>query len=85
MGGHIQAESDTYIAATFSSALFGFVDDLEIRIDPAQKVIHIRSGSRVGYGDAGVNRKRAESLKKLYNMNILKPKSLNAPQKNSTN
>lgn len=66
MGGDIQAETDRYIAATFTSAMFGFVDDFEIRIDPAQRVIHIRSASRVGRGDLGVNKKRAELLKKLF-------------------
>lgn len=66
MGGTIEAESDHYLAATFSSAIFGFVDDLEIRIDSIQKVIHIRSASRVGHGDMGVNRKRAVLLGKLY-------------------
>ena len=69
MGGSMQTESENYLAATFSSTIFGFVDDLEIRIDPVQKVIHIRSASRVGYSDAGVNRKRTELLKKIYNKN----------------
>ena len=70
MGGSIQAESDNYIASIFSSAIFGFVDDLEIRIDTNKKVIHIRSASRVGYGDTGVNKKRAELLKKLCNRKL---------------
>jgi len=69
MGGSIQAENENYLAATFSSTIFGFVDDLELRIDPAQKVIHIRSASRVGYSDAGVNRKRTALLKKTYHRN----------------
>ena len=67
MGGIIGAEGDHYFAATFSSAIFGFMDDLEVRIDPTKNVIHLRSASRVGYGDAGVNRKRTELLKNLYN------------------
>jgi len=66
MGGSIQAESDNYLAATFSSAIFGFVDDLEIRIDTDQEVIHMRSASRVGHGDMGVNRHRTELLGKRY-------------------
>ncbi|MFC1746440.1 DUF1499 domain-containing protein, partial [Candidatus Riflebacteria bacterium] len=71
MGGNIQIESDNYLASTFSSAIFGFVDDLEIRIDAIQKVIHIRSASRVGYGDGGVNKKRTELLKKLFHKKVL--------------
>jgi len=66
MGGIIQVEKDNYLAATFISSIFGFVDDLEIRIEPGQKTIHLRSASRVGRGDGGVNRKRVEQLKKLY-------------------
>ncbi len=70
MGGTIGVEGDKYLAATFSSAIFGFVDDLEVRLDSTQNVIHIRSASRVGYGDAGVNRKRTELLKNLYEQKI---------------
>ena len=64
--GEIQADNGLYISATFSSALFGFVDDLEIRVDPKQNVIHIRSASRVGRSDFGANKKRIELIKKLY-------------------
>jgi len=70
MGGTIGAENDNYFAVTFSSAIFGFMDDLEVRIDPTQNVIHLRSASRVGYGDVGVNRKRVELLKKLYKQKV---------------
>lgn len=66
MGGIINNQSDNYIAATFASKIFGFVDDLEIRTDPVHGVMHFRSASRVGYGDGGVNRKRVELFKKLY-------------------
>ncbi len=66
MGGEIHDESDQYIAATFTSRIFGFTDDFEIRVDQAHKVIHFRSASRVGYNDAGVNRKRVELFKKLF-------------------
>ena len=70
MGGNVQVESDNYLAATFTSAIFRFVDDLEIRIDSTQKVIHIRSASRVGYSDMGVNKKRTKLLKKLFNNKV---------------
>lgn len=66
MGGVINHESNHYIAATFASKLFGFVDDLEVRVDTVNGVMHIRSASRVGYGDGGVNRKRVEWFKKVY-------------------
>jgi uncharacterized protein (DUF1499 family) len=64
MGGSVQVEHDSYLAATFTSSIFGFVDDLEIRVDSERKTIHLRSASRVGHGDGGVNRKRTERLKK---------------------
>ena len=70
MGGNVHIENDNYLAATFTSAIFKFVDDLEIRIDSTQKVIHIRSASRVGYSDMGVNKKRTELLKKLFNNKV---------------
>ena len=66
MGGTLVDESDHYLAATFSSALFGFVDDLEIRIDSDKQLLHLRSASRVGHGDRGVNKKRVELLKMLF-------------------
>ena len=70
MGGSIQAENGNYLAAIFTSSLFKFVDDFEIRIDMDQKMIHVRSASRVGYSDRGINRKRIEQLKKLYHATI---------------
>jgi len=66
MGGIVQHQQSMYISATFSSPIFGFVDDLEIRIDVKNSVIHIRSASRVGHSDLGMNQKRVELLKKLY-------------------
>ncbi len=66
MGGSIQVENDSYLAATFTSSIFRFVDDLEIRVDSDQKMIHLRSASRVGHSDRGVNRERIERLKSLY-------------------
>jgi len=68
MGGSIQVERADYLAATFTSSIFRFVDDLEIRIDAGQKMIHLRSASRVGRGDGGVNRKRLEQLKNSFHL-----------------
>jgi uncharacterized protein (DUF1499 family) len=68
MGGSIQVEKTDYLAATFTSSVFRFVDDLELRIDADQKIIHLRSASRVGHGDGGVNRKRVELVKKSFQL-----------------
>lgn len=63
MGADVVATEDNYLAATFTSAIFGFVDDVEIRLDTANKVLHIRSSSRTGYADFGVNRNRVEAIR----------------------
>lgn len=63
MGGKIEQEAENYLWATFRTKVFRFVDDLECRMDAANGVIHVRSASRVGYSDLGVNRKRVEALR----------------------
>lgn len=57
---------DNYIRAEFTSRVFRFVDDVEfllLEVQPEQTLIHVRSASRVGYSDLGVNRKRIEKLR----------------------
>lgn len=44
----------------------GFADDVEFRVHPEEGVIHVRSASRVGIGDFGVNRKRVEALRQRF-------------------
>ncbi len=66
MQGVVQSNTDSYIAASFESSVFGFVDDFELRVDPIRGVIHVRSASRVGYSDGGVNRDRVRLFKDLY-------------------
>jgi len=56
----------TYIHAEARSRFFGFVDDVEFRLSPAEHVIHIRSQSRVGRSDLDLNRQRAQSLRALW-------------------
>lgn len=65
--GKVQEDSDDYLWATFTSRVFRFVDDLELRMDTDARVIHVRSGSRVGYSDLGVNRNRVEKLRTRFN------------------
>lgn len=64
MNGDIVQSEDGYVHALFSSRVFGFVDDLECRLDGA--MIHVRSASRTGWWDMGVNRKRITTLRLLY-------------------
>jgi uncharacterized protein (DUF1499 family) len=56
-------EGSNYLYAEFTSGLMGFVDDVEFYIDDAAKVIHVRSASRLGQSDLGVNRKRVEEIR----------------------
>ena len=59
----IVVEDRDYLHATFASLVFRFVDDVELRVDRDAGVVHVRSASRVGYGDMGVNRRRVESMR----------------------
>jgi uncharacterized protein (DUF1499 family) len=54
--------TETYLHAEFTSALFRFVDDVEFWIDESARTVHLRSASRIGKSDLGVNRKRVEDL-----------------------
>ncbi len=66
VGGDIMAEEGAYIAATFTSTLFGFVDDVECRNDRGTHTIHLRSASRVGHSDFGANRRRVALISSLF-------------------
>ncbi|MFX0198762.1 MAG: DUF1499 domain-containing protein [Candidatus Hodarchaeota archaeon] len=66
IGGKIQKERDGYLWATFTTKIFRFVDDVEIRMDVKNGIIHVRSASRVGYSDMGMNRKRVENLRARF-------------------
>ena len=63
MGGTIVQEDPGYLWAEFRTPLFRFIDDLELRLDERVGIIHVRSASRVGYSDRGVNRQRVEELR----------------------
>jgi len=60
---------DNYIRAQFISRVFRFVDDVEfliLEIRPKETMIHVRSASRVGRSDFGVNRKRIEQIRNKF-------------------
>ena len=52
-----------YLYAEYTSALMGFVDDVEFYFPPGGNIIHVRSASRLGHSDFGVNRKRIETIR----------------------
>ena len=55
-----------YLHGEYSTPLMGFVDDVEFLLAPEEGVIHLRSASRLGYSDLGVNRKRVEALRARF-------------------
>jgi uncharacterized protein (DUF1499 family) len=63
----IVAEKDDYLHAEAKSLIFRFVDDVEFYFPEDTPVIHVRSASRTGYSDLGVNRKRVEEIRKRFN------------------
>lgn len=65
-GGTVRNESPGYLWSTFLVPLFGFTDDVEFRLDTAAKAIHLRSASRLGFADLGVNRTRVEQLRAVF-------------------
>jgi len=60
----ITSEGD-YIHATFTSQIMGYIDDVEFLIDADAGVVHVRSASRLGHSDLGVNRARVEEIRDL--------------------
>ncbi len=63
---HIVNATDTYLYAEFATPILGFVDDVEFWLDRAHKAIQVRSASRLGESDLGVNRKRLESIRSQW-------------------
>ena len=63
----IIAANSHYLYAEFTSEFMGFVDDVECYLDEAVNEIQVRSASRLGESDLGVNRKRVEQIRTLLN------------------
>lgn len=62
-GGKIVKREPGYIYAQFTTRLMKYVDDAEFWYDPSAEVIQVRSASRLGSSDLGVNRKRIEFIR----------------------
>jgi uncharacterized protein (DUF1499 family) len=56
-------EAPGYLRAEARSRVFRFVDDLELELRPGERRVAVRSASRVGRSDLGVNRARVEALR----------------------
>ena len=62
-GATVVEQRDDYLYARFETKLLRFVDDAEFWYDPAAQVIQVRSASRLGRKDFGVNRARIEAIR----------------------
>jgi len=56
-------QTDDYIHTESTSRIFKFVDDAEFYFPEDENVIQVRSASRVGESDLGVNRRRIEQIR----------------------
>lgn len=59
----VTSADDSYLHVEVRSAIFRFVDDVEFHLRARDGIIAVRSASRVGYGDMGVNRQRVETIR----------------------
>jgi uncharacterized protein (DUF1499 family) len=59
----ILTTTDDYIRTEFTIPIVGFVDDVEFYLDRTANLIQVRSASRLGESDLGVNRKRIETIR----------------------
>lgn len=63
----IIVNSPKYIYAEYTSSWMRYVDDVEFLFDETNQHIEVRSASRLGYKDFGVNRDRIESIREQLN------------------
>jgi uncharacterized protein (DUF1499 family) len=59
-------ESDNYLHVTVTSKVWKFIDDVEFYFPEGENVIHMRSASRVGKHDLGVNKRRLKKIRRLF-------------------
>ena len=62
-GTTVVEEKPGYVYAQCQTRWLKFTDDLELALDASARVIHVRSASRIGRGDLGVNRARVEVIR----------------------
>ena len=59
------AADRNYLYAEYRTPLMRYVDDVELYYDERAGLVHVRSASRLGRRDFGINRKRVEELRAL--------------------
>jgi uncharacterized protein (DUF1499 family) len=62
-GAVIVTSKADYVYAQFTTPLMQYTDDVEFWVDPAAQVLQVRSASRLGYSDRGLNRQRVEAIR----------------------
>ena len=62
-GATLIRQQGNYLYAEYRTKLLGFVDDVELAFDEKAGLLHVRSASRLGRRDFGVNRARVEALR----------------------
>lgn len=62
----ITKDEPGYLEVSFSSRIFGFVDEAEFAFDEKSGLMHFRSGARTGYYDFGVNRSRMHRIAEAF-------------------
>lgn len=66
-GATVILDEHDYLYVQFRTRWLGFVDDAEFWLDPATRVIHVRSASRLGESDLGLNRQRIDLIRQRFN------------------
>ena len=62
----IITQNKVYLHVEFTTRWLRFIDDVEFYFPESEALIHLRSASRSGYWDLGVNRKRVEEIRSRF-------------------
>ena len=65
-GTRIITQDEVYWHVEFTTRWLRFIDDVEFYFPESEALIHLRSASRSGYWDLGVNRKRLEEIRSRF-------------------
>lgn len=65
-GNEIKQQESHYLYSIFTTPLMHYHDDVEWLLDEQNQLVHFRSQSRAGHSDMGLNRKRYDDFRELY-------------------
>ena len=65
-GATVISAEPGYLYAQFQTSLMKYIDDVEFALDEPAGVIQMRSASRLGSKDFGVNRKRLDAIRSAF-------------------